>query len=251
MQNKNKTVVKSMKLLDLFRTYRKLSLNEMVQLSGIPKTSVHRMIGSLEDMGFLSKDSEGKYTLGMLFLEFGQLVADRLDIRKIAYPIMRDLRDDLGEAVHLIIRDQNEAIYIEKLDTLHPVRLFTKVGRRSPLYAGACSRIILAHLPEKELEAYLDETELKPFETGTITEKDKLRAILQQSRANGYAISYSELENQTVSIAAPIFDHTGHVVGGLSIAGPDSRFQDEHLPTLIEKVKRAADEISQKLGHFH
>jgi DNA-binding IclR family transcriptional regulator len=249
VQNKNKTVVKSMKLLDLFRTHQKLSLNEMVKLTGIPKTSAHRMIGSLEDMGLLSKDNEGKYALGMIFLEFGQLVADRLDIRKIAYPIMKELRDDIGEAVNLTMVDNREAIYVEKFDTVHPVRLFTKVGRRSPLYAGACSRIILAYLPEDEQENYLNETELTPFGIGTITDTHQLRTILQQSKKEGYTISHSELENHTSSVAAPIFDYTGQIVGGLSIAGPDVRFQKEHLPHIIEKVKRAAAEISQKLGY--
>ncbi|OLO28634.1 IclR family transcriptional regulator [Alkalihalophilus pseudofirmus] len=251
MQNKNKTVVKSMKLLDLFRTHKKLSLIEMVELSGIPKTSVHRMIGSLEEMGFLSKDQEGKYTLGMLFLEFGQLVADRLDIRQIAHPVMKELRDKVGEAVNLTMRDHHDAIYIEKLDTIHPVRLFTKVGRRSPLYAGACSRIILANLSDVEIDEYLNMTKLSPYGTGTITDKEKLRMILRQSRLDGYTVSYSELENQTSSVAAPIFDHTGHVVGGLSIAGPDIRFQKEQLPILIEEVKQAAAHISRSLGARH
>ncbi|MGO4889232.1 IclR family transcriptional regulator [Anaerobacillus sp. MEB173] len=249
MQNKNKTVVKSMKLLDLFRTNEKLSLNDMVQLSGIPKTSVHRMIGSLEDMGFLTKNEDGKYILGMLFLEFGQLVADRLDIRQVAYPIMKELRDEIGEAVNLTMIDNQEAIYIEKLDTNHPVRLFTKVGRRSPLYAGACSRIILAYLPEPEQEEYINVTELKQYGKGTITDKDELRTILQKSRTNGYTISHSELENDTSSVAAPIFNYTGQAVGGISIAGPDVRFQKEHLPDIIEKVTAAAAEISKKLGY--
>lgn len=248
MQNKNKTVVKSLDLLNLFLTHTKLSLNEMVRLSGIPKTSVHRMMGSLEDMGFLQKDEDGKYSLGLLFLQFGQLVADRLDIRQVALPIMQALRDDVEEAVNLIVKDGNESIYIEKLESTHPVRLYTKVGRRAPLYAGACSRILLTYLPDPERERYLNEIELKPIGRGTITDKQKLRHVLEDSRIKGYSISHSELENDTSALAAPIFDYTGQIVGGISIAGPDNRFQEERLPELIEKVKRAAREISQKLG---
>lgn len=248
MQNKNKTVVKSMDLLHLFVKNSKLNLNEMVQLSGMPKTSVHRMVGSLEDMGFLTKDEEGKYSLGLLFLQFGQLVAERLDIRQIALPVMKVLRDDVEEAVNLIIKDGKEAIYIEKLDTLHPVRLYTKIGRRSPLYAGACSRIILAFSEEDEIERYLNDIELKPIGTGTITDPEKLREVLEECKKNGFSVSHSELENHTSAVAAPIFDYTGQLAAGLSIAGPDVRFQDDRLPELIEKVKTAANQISQKLG---
>jgi len=249
MQNKNITVVKSLDVLNLFIQHTKLTFNEIVDLLGAPKTSVHRMVGSLETMGFLQKDSEGRYLLGLRFLQFGQLVAERLDIREIAFPIMKELRDEVKEAVHLIIKDGNEAIYIEKLDTPHPVRLYTQVGRRAPLYAGACSRIILSYLDKEEQERYLIETELAAIGTGTITDKELLRQSLAEAREAGYTISYSELENETVAIAAPIFDHTGSLAAGLSIAGPESRFGNERLPKLIILIKKAAKEVSSQLGY--
>jgi DNA-binding IclR family transcriptional regulator len=250
VKNKNKTVVKSMSILDLFRIHHLLSLNDIAQLANMPKTSVHRMVGSLTDMGFLVKDVEGNYSLGLIFLEFGQLVAERLDIKKMAKPFMLSLRDEVNEAINLTIKDGNEAIYIEKMDTDHPVRLFTKVGRRSPLYAGACSRIILSFLEERERESYINETDLKSIGIQTIIDKNELRAVLSQSRLDGYAISHSELENNTISVAAPIFNYTSKVVGGLSIAGPEVRFPGERLPTLITKVKETAAQISQELGYL-
>ncbi|MGZ4123816.1 MAG: IclR family transcriptional regulator [Tumebacillaceae bacterium] len=231
--NKNKTVVKSMDLLNLFLTNSRLSLQEMVQLTGIPKTSVYRMLGSLEDMGFLTKDADGKYTLGLLFLQFGQLVSERLDIRHLALPLMRTLRDDVGEAVNLIIPDGKEAIYIEKVDTLQPVRVYTRIGRRAPLYAGACPRILLAYLPGEKRAQYLNDTKLLPIASGTITDTDELERQLDASRRNGYSVSHHELEDGTSAVAAPIFDFKGQVVAGLSIAGPVSRFQDGDLPDLI------------------
>ncbi|MCM3162393.1 IclR family transcriptional regulator [Metabacillus litoralis] len=249
MQNKNKTVIKSMDLLNLFLTYPKLSFNEMIKVSGMPKTSVHRMLGSLEDMGFLDKDEDGKYSLGLLFLQYGQLVADRLDIRQIALPYMKSLRDEMGEAVNLTIRDQHEAMYVEKVDTTQPVRLYTAIGRKSPLYAGACSRVLLAFLPEDELEQYLQDVELRAIGSGTITDQEKLRKVLKETKRNGYTISNSELEDYTTSIAAPIFNHKREVVAGISVAGPNVRFQAETIPVIIDKVKEVAEHISAKLGY--
>ncbi|MFC4767920.1 IclR family transcriptional regulator [Effusibacillus consociatus] len=248
MQHKNKTVVKSMELLNLFLTNERLSLQEMAELSKIPKTSVHRMIGSLEEMGFLTKDEEGKYSLGLLFLQFGQLVAERLDIRQVALPVMTRLRDEIGEAVNLIVRDGHEAIYIEKVDTNQPVRVYTAIGRRAPMYAGACPRILLAFLPDFEQDKYLNEVELKPIGSGTITDPDRLRTVLSESRKTGYSVSHSELHNSTSAVGAPIFNHQGQVVAGLSIVGPEARFQEDRLPVLIKKVQGAANEISHKLG---
>jgi IclR family KDG regulon transcriptional repressor len=238
-----------MDLLNLFLTHSKLNINDMVRLSGIPKTSVNRMIGSLEEMGFLNKDQDGYYSLGLLFLQFGHLVAERLDIRQISLNVMQRLRDDLEEAVHLAVRDGYSSMYIEKLDTDHPVRLFTQIGRKAPLYAGASSRIILAFMPEEEREAYLNQVELVPIGVGTITNKQELLEALETTRRTGYSFSRSELENYTAELSAPIFDHSGKMVAGLSIAGLEVRFGEEQLPELIRKVKQAAHEISLKLGY--
>lgn len=250
MQSKNKTVVKSMDILNLFLHHSKLSFNEIVQFSGIPKTSVYRMVMSLEEMGLLDKDVDGKYSLGLLFLQFGHLVSERLDIRQVALPVMQRLHHEVGEAVNLIVRDGNEAIYIEKLDTKQPVRLYTAIGRRTPLYAGACSRVILAFLPYMERERYIDETDLQPIASGTITDREKLRQLISESRENGFSVSYSELEDYSAALAAPVFNFKGEIVAGISIAGLDVNYQQEKLGPLAVKVKAAALEISRELGYI-
>ncbi len=237
-----------MTLLNLFLTHTKLNLNEVMSLLHIPKTSAHRMLSSLEEIQLLDKDEDGYYTLGLLFLQFGQLVTERLDIRKLALPVMKMLRDDVEEAVNLIVKYGNEAMYIEKQDTTQPVRLYTEIGRKSPLYAGD-SRIILAYLSNKEIETYLNETDLQSIGQGTITDKQKLRNIIEETRKNGYTISRSELENYTSAVAAPIYDYQGKVVAGISVAGLEVRFSEERLPYLIEKVQMAAMDISKKLGY--
>lgn len=249
MQNKNKTVVKSMALLNLFLHKQSLTLSELVSLTGMPKTSVHRMVSSLEEMGFLSRDASGAYSLGLVFLEFGQLVADRLDIRKIAKPVMEELCREVDEAVQLIMRDGNEAIYVEKIEGTQTVRLYTAIGRRSPLYAGACARSILSFLPREEIEAYIKQTELISIGSGTITDPEKLLQEIDASVQNGYTVSYSELENYTAAIGAPIFNHKRQVAAGISIAGFEARFTEDRLPYLTEKVKDAALQISRKIGY--
>jgi IclR family transcriptional regulator, KDG regulon repressor len=248
MEHKNKTVVKAMTLLNLFLTRERLSLGDMIELTGMPKTSVYRMVCSLEEMGFLDRDENGMYSLGLLFLQYGHLVSERLDIRKIALPIMEELRDDVDEAVHLIVRQGNEAMYIEKIEGTQTVRLYTAIGRRSPLYAGACARSILTFLPEEERDAYIEQTELVPIASGTIRDKAELIRIVDESYRSGCTVSHSELEDYTSAIAAPIFNHKREVAAGISIAGFEARFQKDRLPYLTERVKKAALDISRKLG---
>lgn len=249
MSTKNKTVVRSLDILQLFIEHPALSFQEIIDLSGIPKSSVYRMLMTLEDMQFLEKGPDANYRLGLLFLQYGSLVSKRLDLRKIAYPIMEALHQDVKEAINLIVRQGNEAVYIEKIDTFQKVRLYTAVGRSSPLYAGACSRVILSFMDDAEIERYFDSVEMKRFADGTITDKDELLASIEEIRERGYTVSHSELENHTSAVAAPIFNFSGQVVAGLSIAGIEANYQKEQLERLVPKVKEAALAISRQLGY--
>ncbi|MEI4768333.1 IclR family transcriptional regulator [Psychrobacillus sp. FJAT-51614] len=246
---KNKTLVRSMDILNLFMDHAALTFQEIIELSKIPKSSVYRMLMSLEEMGFLVKGDDSKYRLGLLFLTYGNLVSSRLDIRQIAYPIMQELHNELKEAINLIVRQGDEAIYIEKVDLYQKVRLYTAIGRRSPLYAGACSRVILSFLHDDEIDSYLENVELKPFAMGTITDKKILFESIKNARLNGYTISHSELEDHSSAIAAPIFNHKGEVIGGISIAGIDANYQNEQVDIFAEKAIDAANKISEKLGY--
>lgn len=238
-----------MDILNLFIEHPELTFQEIIELSGIPKTSVYRMLMSLEEMQFLDKGPDLKYRLGLIFLKFGSLVSTRLDLRQIAYPIMKKLHEDVEEAVNLIVQQNDEAVYIEKIDLKQKVRLFTAVGRTSPLYAGACSRIILSFLPDEKVESYLEKTEFKRFSSGTITDKEKLYELVNNARIEGYTVSKSELENHTCAVAAPIFDHNGNVIAGLSIAGIEANYQDENIKIFSKKAIEAANEISTLLGY--
>lgn len=162
---------------------------------------------------------------------------------------MEELCREVDEAVQLIMRDGNEAIYVEKIEGTQTVRLYTAIGRRSPLYAGACARSILSFLPREEIEAYIKQTELISIGSGTITDPEKLLQEIDASVQNGYTVSYSELENYTAAIGAPIFNHERQVAAGISIAGFEARFTEDRLPYLTEKVKDAALQISRKIGY--
>ncbi len=94
---------------------------------------------------------------------------------------MKELRDSLGQAVNLIIQDGNDAIYVEKMEGVQPVRVYTAVGRRAPLYAGACPRILLSYFSEEEKRRYIEEVDLKQFADGTIVDKE----TIVRSVANG------------------------------------------------------------------
>src|SRR5690625_4749546 len=252
MSHKNKTVVRSMDILNLFIEHTELSFQEIIDLSGMPKTSVYRMLTSLEEMEFLEKGTDLKYRLGLIFLKFGSLVSSRLDIRQIAYPIMKELHDDVEEAINLSIQQgEDETIYIEKIDLKQKVRVYTAVGRKSPLYAGASSRAVLAYYSDSAIKDYIERTEFKPLSKGTITDKDKFYRLIEQTRIDGYAVSHSELHDYTSEVAASIFDYTGNVIASLSIVGMEANYQEENIKVYSKKLIKATNEISARLGYVN
>ncbi|OES45129.1 IclR family transcriptional regulator [Domibacillus iocasae] len=245
----NKTVLKSMEIIKLFFKEEKLTLLQMIEKTGLPKTSAYRMAESLLELGFLEKDQEGAYRLGLIFLALGNLVADRLDIRSVALPYMKRLRKETGEAVNLVIRDGDEAVYIEKVDTQERVRVYTQIGRRAPLYGGACPRILLSFMEQDEQEQLIESFQMIRYAKGTPENKEELRQLIQKTRKNGWSISHSELEDHSSALAAPIFNHKGDVIAGISLVGPEVRFRDEaRAKEMIEKLIEASRQISVELG---
>jgi IclR family KDG regulon transcriptional repressor len=251
MSYKNKTVLRSMEILNLFLDHEELTFQEIIDLSGMPKTSVYRMVSSLETMGFLEKGNDLKYRLGLIFLKFGSLVSSRIDIRRIAYPLMRELHDDVEEAINLSIRqnEEDETIYIEKIDLKQKVRVYTAVGRRSPLYAGASSRAILAFQSDAMIKEYIERTEFVPFAKGTITDKKEFLRKIEETRENGYAVSHSELHDYTSEVAAPIYDYKGNVVASLSIVGMEANFHEENIKIYAKKLLDVTERISAQLDY--
>jgi len=245
----NKTIIKSMDILNLFTKYPKLSLNEMVELSGKPKTSIHRVVKTFEEIGFFEQDEHGQYQLGLLFLKYGQLVLERIDIHQIALPFMKSLYEQIGENIILTVREGDETINIASIESDQPVKIRSKIGERTPLYAGAPSRIILAFLDKDEIKEYLARTPLQKLADDTITDQDELLHSLEEAREKGYCYSLSEIQNLGVGIAAPIFNHKGKIIAGLSVAGIHTHFTDENTTMVIEKVKETAEELSAKLGY--
>lgn len=256
MDYRNKTVLKSLEIINLFKYHEQLSLLDIVKMTNLPKSTVHRMVITLESEGYLKKigynnnnNNNTWYSLGLALLELGHLVEQRLEIRKIAFPTMTNLRDRVNEAVNLIVMDGMEAVYIEKVDTSHPVRVYTSVGRRAPLYAGACPRILLSYLEDEEIDRVIPQFDFRNIGDGTITDEKDLRHMILETRKNGYTISYSELENGSAAIAMAIRGYKEQVIAGLSIAGPIERFEKERVPLLLEELDYAVKEVSQNMGY--
>jgi IclR family KDG regulon transcriptional repressor len=250
----NHSVIKALTLLDLFTAeQRELSLSDIARKSELPKPTAYRLLRSLESCGFLKKvkysDQDMRYRLGLKLMELGNIVLEQSDLRKVALPHMTQLGTAVEEAVHLVIVDGAEAVYIEKVDSKHHIRLYTRVGKRSPLHAGSGSKLLLAFM-EEEREALLREWDFEPLTANSITSRSQLEEELQRIVTNGYATSDGEQTLETIGLSFPIYDYTNKVVAALTISGMKSRFGEDRMPYLLEETSRAAQAISKDLGYL-
>ncbi|QED46325.1 IclR family transcriptional regulator [Cytobacillus dafuensis] len=254
----SKTVKKALQLLDIFTEEKPYwKLDEISNFTGVPKPTVFRLLRTFVELGYLKKMSfqheglviDGEvYGLGIKFLEMGERVAARFEIRHIAFPYMQKLQAQFNEAVQLITREQFEGVYIEKVESTRPVRLYTRVGRHAPLYAGACSRVILAFLNDEFIEEVLEEPIIK-YASQTPATKEEVLRLVKQIREDGFAYSDSELEDGTASIAVPIFNRFGDVEYSISIAGFSTSLPKGKIHDFIGDLWIAAAEISRKIGY--
>lgn len=226
-----------------------LTLTAISQRLGLPKSTTHRLLTALVSQGFLMRDVYGRgYQLGYQLLHWGMVAQAALDLRTEALPILRTLSKAVDETAILTVRDGYRGIYLEIVQSSHPVRLAMQVGQRLRLHAGASSKVLFAFLPEAEIEQILGAIELTPLTPHTLTDPAQLRAELAAIRQCGYAISFEETDLGAMGIAAPVYDRRGQPVAGIGIAAPLTRIPPERVPEFVPLILDASHQLSARLG---
>lgn len=224
------------------------TLAECANVLGFSKATAQRMLLTLARRDLLHFDEELRvYGLGVQTARLGAEYLSRIDYRRVALPALRALVRESGETAHLGILSGADVVYIELVDSPQPVRVFSKVGELAPAHATAIGKAIISHLPMDALRKLLPEYFVGRTPR-TITSRDVLEADLELSRIRGYAIDDGENREGIRGFAAPIFDHTGAVCAGISIAGPVSRVPLEAERTLGPLIVAASREVSRALG---
>jgi IclR family acetate operon transcriptional repressor len=215
--------------------------------TGLPKSTVHRILQSLVGWGFARTDGSGGYLPGPRILTLAGRVMSRFDPALHADTALQALRDRTGFTVHFAIRNGDEAIYVRKLEGLRPYQMASRVGMSMALHSTSIGKAILAQLPDHEIAAIAGRTGLEPRTPHTITDPDRLLAHLAEIRRRGHSTDEEENEGGIRCVGAPVFDHTGAVMGGISVSGLafDIDPDDENLAA---EVVTAARDVSIALG---
>jgi DNA-binding IclR family transcriptional regulator len=250
-QNRLSSVQNAMGILRLFKANKsEWSITDIAHEKNLPKSTVHRLVSTMVKEGFLSKNPRtNRYRLGLSILYLGGVIFSHRQLYKEALPVVRRLVQTLGESGHICFLENDEVVYLFRVENDNPVRLLTYTGRKNPFHCTSEGLAILAFQDEKRINAAL-ELPLYAFTEETITDPAELKKELRRIYENGYAISKNHYYNGFVGIASPIRDHSGQVVASLSIIGPTSRVTEDRYPFFIENITNAAAEISELLGYF-
>jgi len=233
-------------ILSLFSMDRSgLAINEIEEELGYPKSTVFRILNTLENGDFIVKNQDNhRYSLGHQFFRLGSIFQEQLDFRSVALPIMRKLAKESSETIELNVMDELSRVCIEKIDSTLTVRNFVRVGEHQPIHLGASGKILLAfnNSQEKERKLLLLEKELG--------KQKSLREDLIRIRERGYAFTKGERVPGSFAIAAPLFDVSGETIASITLAGPIQRLSEERENVMIQLLMNGAKEISKRLGYL-
>lgn len=226
------------------------AVGELSRELGLHKSTVSRLMQTLEQGGLLARNPETKrYRLGIDLIGLASQVMSYMDVREVARPFLRRLAEDCQESVNLVVLEGGQVVNLEQfVPPARQVKNIGRVGRRMCAHCTAAGKVMLAYLPADRLDKVLA-GDLLRFTVHTITDPDELRQELAQIPKRGYAVAQEELEDGLNAIAAPITDHTGRVVAAASIAGPAYRVAPAIFAHLAGQLVEVTEQISRQLGY--
>lgn len=237
-------------LCEFDRETRTLSAPELARRFNLPRSTVFRLLVTLEKLGFVERCAGGReYQLGMAVLRLGFEYLASLQLNELGLPLLERLRDQTDHPCVLVVRDGRSIVYVARVAPPSPFISAVSVGTRLPAHATVLGRILLADLSLPELRALYPEERLAAFSDSTPRTVTELFDLVQADRARGHAVSQGFYESNISTVAAPVHDHSGRVVAALGLTTNAGRIDAAELDTLVHRVCDTAVELSALLNY--
>ncbi|GJH30991.1 IclR family transcriptional regulator [Caballeronia novacaledonica] len=230
-----------------------LGAPELARRLEIPRTTVFRLLQTLESLGFLERaDKDKSYRLGVAVLRLGFEYLSSLELTDFGAPIIERLRDETGLTSHIVIRDGRDIVFVAKAQSYESgfssVRVH--VGTRLPAYATVHGRLLMSGLTFKELKALFPESRLQQYTDRTPQTVTQLYKLIQEDIQRGFVVSESSFERGISVVTAPVRDDVGQVTAVITVTIPRAEITPRELASgLVEKVRAAADALSLRLNY--
>ncbi|MCP2330716.1 IclR family transcriptional regulator [Actinoalloteichus caeruleus] len=228
---------------------REQSLDDLAERLGVHKTTVLRLLRTLESERFVFRDDAHRYHLGSRLFALSSLALEQREVRNIASPHLAELNQRTGQTVHLAVYEAGEVIYVDKYDSRHPVRMYSRIGLRAPLNCAAVSKVLLADMPPAKRRGVVDGIDFVRFTDQTITDAPTLLAELDRVADQGYAVDQAEHESFINCVGAPVRDASGRVAAAVSVSVPTVVLSYEQVLELLPDLLSTAAAISRDCGY--
>lgn len=236
-------------LVVLMEAGEPLSLGEFSRRAGLAAATAHRILRSLTLYQLVRQDDNGSYLLGLRLLELGSAVSDQFDIVRMARPHMKHLAETTGETVHLAVLEGDNAVYIDKVEGRHSIRLVSRPGYRVPLHCTSLGKVLCAGLDDAAFTSLLERLKESLAEDAL----DRFRREIAETKSSGYALDREELLPGLMCVGTPIVDRDGRTVAAISVAGPMFRVEpalEQYVQTLREVVGKLSTELGYAGAHL-
>ena len=239
-------------LCEFSRREPSLTAPELARRLGVPRSTVFRLLVTLENMGFIERTADGRaHRLGLAVLRLGFEYLASLGIIELGRPILERLRDDCGYAASLVVRDGRDIVYLQRAASRSPFATSVTVGTRLPAHATVLGHVLLGDLALSELRGLYPESRLEESSADTPHDVNALFEHVQQTRQRGYQLAEGFFEPHISTVAAPVFGENGHVVAALGLTVPGGNIAAELRPQLVAQVCGAAAQLSTLLNYRH
>lgn len=246
-----RSLQRALSILEAFSIEKpELTLAEISTMVNLPRPTVTRLLATFIDKGFIVRlEGTRYYTLAVKLCRLGSIAQKSWQLKKVALPVLRNLRNRFGETTYLDIVDGCDRLCILSVEGNQSVRTVVPVGQRAPLYAGADGRLLLAYQTDALINQVSQPEKLIARTDRTITDPSVLKEVLAIIRHQELAISFGEWEGGSIGISAPVRDHSSEVIAGVSISVPDYRASEKAIALYTGGLKDAAAVISKSLGY--
>ncbi|WP_236844550.1 IclR family transcriptional regulator [Bordetella sp. 15P40C-2] len=224
-----------------------MTLSEVATQTGLTRAGARRILLTLAQLGYVAIDGR-QFSLTPRILELGYSYLSAMPLWDLAQPYMEEVAEATRESCSVSVLDGTDIVYILRLSRHKVMSINLAVGSRLPAWATSMGRVLLAGLPDTERDRLLAASDIRAHTPHSITNIEKLKQRLAQVRADGYACVVQELELGLQSVAVPIVDRSGRVIGAMNVSGHASRYpSDEMVEAFLPPLRHAAEQINQAL----
>ena len=249
--NSVKSVVKAFLLMEELDKSGEMSVGDLSERLQMDKATVHRLLNTIKDAGYISQNPDNKkYSNSLKLLAMGNRALEKTGVRHIARPFMEELSERTGETINLGLLVGNKIIYVDKIESSSTIKVGLGIGVSVPIYCSGLGKAILAFTPSDEREELINSIVLVKFTARSITNREHFLRELEKIRKNGYAVDDEEYVDGLMCFAAPIFDFHGNPIASISVSCPKYRYDpDRHFKLYTGLTVDAARNISGMMGY--